>query len=412
MASESTSQQRKKLSLASNVHFEVKDGIINFKNRIALLESKNDSYHPILQFLSKGCISVALAKQPLAYYLKYLREFWYTAEADITTNSITFTLSNFDKPLSFDLDVFSTIIGLKRSENFVPLPPKETVKVGLATMGLIDENDTTISSTDLVNLSSLKMKCFSPKWRVLMHKKERKSNICYIRFLSLVIEHLLGKAYINENLKTFKPHQITTSTFKPTFKNEVPLTAHMCNVAELSPEPIKSLIQPSRDVNIDDSADKSLSGTSVQLVTQSKAPIDKKTKRKRILPSSKQKTSKVSIGASESAEEQGNQLKPDNAEKVQEVIVEKAEHTVEEEDPDKGIDSGIVSMGSVRLEDVSVNNEDKPFHTESEIKVVKRFQPQLDDEDHITFLGPIYDDMDTDPNVFTVKTVSGSLIIV
>ncbi|GKA64015.1 uncharacterized mitochondrial protein-like protein [Tanacetum coccineum] len=407
--------------------------------RIALLESKNDSYHLILQFLSKGCIFVALAKQPSPYYLKYLREFWYTTEADITTNSITFTLSNFNKPLSFDLDVFSTIIGLKNSGNFVPLPPKETMKAGLETMGLINENDTTISSTDLVNLSSLKMKCFSSKWRVLMRyiikwldidisktlfsdlivqlhhvtgKKERKSNICYTRFLSLVIEHLLGKAYINENLKTFKPHQITASTFKPTFKNEVPLKAHMCNVAELSPEPIKSLIQPSKDVNTDDSADKSLSGTSVQLVTQSKAPTNKKTKRKRILPSSKPKISKVSISASESAEEQGNQLKPANAEKVQEVMVEKAEHTMEEEDPDKGINAGIVSMVNVRLEDVSVNNDDKPFDTESEIKVVKRFQPQLDDEDQIIFLGPVYDDMDIDPNVFTVKIVSSFLIIV
>ncbi|GKG16644.1 hypothetical protein Tco_0361601, partial [Tanacetum coccineum] len=96
------------------------------------------------------------------------------------------------------------------------------------------------------------------------------------------MEHLLGEDYINENLKTLKPHHITTTTFKPTLENEVSLTVHMCTVANLSPEPIKSLTPPSREVNADDSADKSLSRTFVQHVTLPKAPTDKKTKRKRI----------------------------------------------------------------------------------------------------------------------------------
>ncbi|GKA39973.1 hypothetical protein Tco_0732566 [Tanacetum coccineum] len=67
----------------------------------------------------------------------------------------------------------------------------------------------------------------------------------------------------------------------------------MCKVANLSLEPIKSLIQPSRDVNTDNSADKSLFETFMQHVTQYKAPTNKKTKRSRIPPSSKPKTSKV-----------------------------------------------------------------------------------------------------------------------
>ncbi|GJZ48066.1 hypothetical protein Tco_0601898 [Tanacetum coccineum] len=38
---------------------------------------------------------------------------------------------------------------------------------------------------------------------------------------------------------------------------------------------------------------------------------------------------------------------------------------------------------------------ESPYDTESKIKVVKRFQPPLtDDEDHITFLGLVYDEMD------------------
>ncbi|GKA44521.1 hypothetical protein Tco_0737245 [Tanacetum coccineum] len=100
-------------------------------------------------------------------------------------------------------------------------------------------------------------------------KKERKSNICFTRYLSLVLEHPLGDAYINENLKTFKPYHITASSFKPTFENKVPLTAHMCKVAKLSPEPIKSLIQPSRDVITDDIAGKSSSKTFAQLESTS-----------------------------------------------------------------------------------------------------------------------------------------------
>ncbi|GJX18142.1 hypothetical protein Tco_0218974 [Tanacetum coccineum] len=90
------------------------------------------------------------------------------AEADTSMNSITFTFSHFDKPLSFDLVVFSTIIGLKRGGNFVSVPPKETMKAGLETLGLIDENDTSISSSDLVNSSALKIRYFLPKWRVLI----------------------------------------------------------------------------------------------------------------------------------------------------------------------------------------------------------------------------------------------------
>ncbi|GJT83914.1 hypothetical protein Tco_1058256 [Tanacetum coccineum] len=411
--SSSQSQQPKQLTPALNVHFEVKDGTINFNNGIALLESKNTTYHPMLQFLSKCCISVSLTKQPSTYYSKYLREFWYTAEADTTTKTITFTLSNFDKPLSFDLDVFSTVIWLKRSENLVSVPPKETVSVGLATLGLIDENDTSISSSYLVNSSPLKMRYFSPKWRVLMQyivkclggmqgshdqlnlhpvtgKHERKSNICYTRYLSLIIEHLLGDAYINENLKNLKPHHITALSFKPTLENEVPLTAHLCKVANLSPEPIKSLLQPSRDVIADDIANKSSSETSVQHVTRPKAKTDKKLRRKKIPASSDSKASKIvrestltlqvadtqhveetvattdttqSLKASELAEEQRNQPETTNT-------IKKVDHVVEEEDHDNGIDSSIMSIGDVRLEDFSINDEDSPFDTKSEIKVL------------------------------------------
>ncbi|GJS54365.1 hypothetical protein Tco_0627727 [Tanacetum coccineum] len=244
MASESSSEtQPKQLTPASNVPFQVEDCIIKFNNRVALMESKDDAYKPLLQFLKNCCISVALTKQPSAYYSKYLQEFWYTAEADIASKSITFTLLHFDKPISFDLDTFSSVIGLDHSDECVHVPPKEVVKAGLATLGLVDDDHLSISSSALINSSLVKVKYFSPTWKFLMQyivkcldgmrgshdqlkasqetiayclywglnidiadilfsdliahlhpegsKNQRKPNVCYTRYLSLIMEHLL-----------------------------------------------------------------------------------------------------------------------------------------------------------------------------------------------------------------------------
>ncbi|GJW02096.1 retrovirus-related pol polyprotein from transposon TNT 1-94 [Tanacetum coccineum] len=65
----------------------------------------------------------------------------YSAKVDGATNAITFTLSNFDKPLSFNLDEFSSITGLNYSKNYVSAPAKETVRAGLATLGLVDKKN-------------------------------------------------------------------------------------------------------------------------------------------------------------------------------------------------------------------------------------------------------------------------------
>ncbi|GKE22172.1 hypothetical protein Tco_1433684 [Tanacetum coccineum] len=83
---------------------------------------------------------------------------------------------------------------------------------------------------------------------------------------------------------------------------------------------------------------------------------------------------------------------------VHEPIVEKAEHVAEEDDHDMGTEFGIVTMGDARLEDMYVDDEESPFDTKSEIKVVKRMHlPNTDDEDQITFSGPV--DMDTDLSI-------------
>ncbi|GKE68236.1 hypothetical protein Tco_1526308 [Tanacetum coccineum] len=163
MASDSSSQnQPKQLTPSLNVPFKVKDCIIKFNNGVALIESNNDAYKPLLQFWKNS----------------------YTA-----SKSITFTRSHFDKPLTFHLNTFSSVIGIDHSDECVLVPQKETVKVGLATLGL---------------------------------------------------------------------------------------------VATLSPAPIQSLILPSREVNANKTADKSLSGTLVPSVTQPKAPTAKRTRKKKI----------------------------------------------------------------------------------------------------------------------------------
>ncbi|GKG46963.1 hypothetical protein Tco_0504160, partial [Tanacetum coccineum] len=99
-------------------------------------------------------------------------------------------------------------------------------------------------------------------------KLEQKTNICYTRYLSLIMEHRLKDDYKQADLISLKPFHTTAIIFKSLYENESALTSHMCKVAELSPDPIKSLLPPFGEVNADDTADKSLSWTSVQPVTK------------------------------------------------------------------------------------------------------------------------------------------------
>ncbi|GJX89885.1 hypothetical protein Tco_0343211 [Tanacetum coccineum] len=59
-------------------------------------------------------------------------------------------------------------IRLRYSANYVSFPTKETVKAGLVTLGLVDEKNPNLSSTDLVNSSLLKIRYFSLIWKVMM----------------------------------------------------------------------------------------------------------------------------------------------------------------------------------------------------------------------------------------------------
>ncbi|GJU50329.1 hypothetical protein Tco_1219884 [Tanacetum coccineum] len=255
MASESTfSQQSSHISPSSKVNFKCEADIIAYNNAVALLEHSNDLYHPMLCFPSNCCISTALTRQPSATYVEYLKEFWYTAEVDEATKTITFSLSSVEKPFSFAQDEFIFAIGIPVCTNVVPLPPKETVRAGLATLGLCDKDKPSLSSSVLVKSSPLNfmqyiVKClggmqgshdqlnlnqqtiaYSLIWVLeidigaiifsdLVHnlqngKKHREANICYTRFLSLIFEKLLRENYINDALTFVKPHTISAAFFR------------------------------------------------------------------------------------------------------------------------------------------------------------------------------------------------------
>nr|GEX18014.1 retrovirus-related Pol polyprotein from transposon TNT 1-94 [Tanacetum cinerariifolium] len=72
--------------------------------------------------------------------------------------------------------------------------------------------------------------------------------------------------YVSNDLTLVKPYTITTASFQKPLASEVPLTSHMLKVAKLSEEPKQALLPPFREVNADDTTDKSLSRASVQPV--------------------------------------------------------------------------------------------------------------------------------------------------
>ncbi|GJZ14843.1 retrovirus-related pol polyprotein from transposon TNT 1-94 [Tanacetum coccineum] len=192
-----------------------------------------------------GCLLHSRTKHiDIGYY--FIRD--YILKGDIELHFVPTDLQLadiFTKPLaepSFTRLVAELVIRLKSSERFVNLLKKETVKEGLASLGL---------------------------------------------YFSLVMEHLMKENYKNDELLSLKPYKITAVTLRTPLKNENPLTAHMCNVAKISPQLLQSLIPPSGEVNANDSANKSLSDTSVPPVTQSKATTARKPRKKTILSSTR-----------------------------------------------------------------------------------------------------------------------------
>ncbi|GJS67650.1 hypothetical protein Tco_0682214 [Tanacetum coccineum] len=137
------------LTPSSKVKFQHHERIIAYNNAVALLEHHDTLFKPMLSFLSNCSICTALTKEPSAMYVEYLKEFWYTTEVDDTTKDISFSLFLFENQLSFTRFDFLTTIGLTDSKTGVPLPPKGTVRAGLATLGLAKKDKPSLASTEL-----------------------------------------------------------------------------------------------------------------------------------------------------------------------------------------------------------------------------------------------------------------------
>nr|GEU43242.1 hypothetical protein [Tanacetum cinerariifolium] len=267
--------------------------------------------------------------QRICYQFEYLRELWYSTKVDVATNTITFTLSCSTKPLSFDLGDFLTIIGLKYSENYEASPPKKTVRAGLATLGRVDKKNPQLTSSELINLSPLRIRYFSPIWKVLMHH----------------IVKCLGVARLS------------------------------------STEPGKTLLLSSREVNTCSTIDKSLSRINMQSATQSKAPTDKRSKKKKIPSSFEPKTStfvrrskpKKTVAETQRAEEPMATTDTTKGLDASESTEEEHETKVDENIEDLlATDSGICSLGNVDLDQV--------------------MKEQKDDDAEITFMGTVTND--------------------
>ncbi|GJS86038.1 hypothetical protein Tco_0752579 [Tanacetum coccineum] len=296
MSSESTSLGTPQclLTPSSKVKFQHHESIIAYNNVVALLEHHEPLFKPMLSFLLNCSICTSLTTEPSTMYVKYLKDFWYTAEVDDATKDISFSLSFFKNQLSFTRFDFLTAIGLTYSKSAIPLPPKGTVRAGLATLGLADKDKPSFTSTELVNSSPLKLKYFLLIWKIFMQyivkflggmqgshdqmNLSQQTIAYYLIFgLEINIRDIIFKDLINKLQNGKKNRETNTPS-----ASEVSLTSHMLKVAKLSKKPEEYLILPSEEVNVEESADKSQSGTNVQPLSQPKAPTAKKSKKNKI----------------------------------------------------------------------------------------------------------------------------------
>ncbi|GJT53376.1 retrovirus-related pol polyprotein from transposon TNT 1-94, partial [Tanacetum coccineum] len=263
----------------------------------------------------------------LVVELEHLRGFWYSVKVDATI-IIAFTLSYFEKPLSFNLGDFSSTTELKYSKNYDSLPPKETVRAGLATLGLVDEKNPHFTPTDLFNSYPLRIKYFSPIWRVLMlhvikclggmqGSHEQRNINQQVTAYSLIwgLNVNIGNIFFSDlvaklvNSKKGREPNVSAS-FKTPSTSEVALIPHMLKVAKFSTKPEETLILFAKEVNADNTANKSLSRTAISKSEKTVAATQHFEE-----PVATTNTTQI-LDAFESAEELRNRPKTVDAKKV------------------------------------------------------------------------------------------------
>nr|GEY59317.1 hypothetical protein [Tanacetum cinerariifolium] len=208
-----------------------------------------------------------------------------------------FSLSNVDETLSFDRAVLATITTLNYTKNFVSLPSHNVVLEAIAILGLTDEKRPKMTYEDLAFSTPLRLKYFTPAWKILMTyivkclggNQGRKAISWWKEWQRQ--EHLLHKGF-----------HITDETFKPSIISEVHLTSYIRRVSNIPEQPLTT----TSDDAGEDAGDKSLFGTSVNPVSQPTTKTNKRLKKKKSPPSSKPKAfeSVKDINPSQASESQ------------------------------------------------------------------------------------------------------------
>ncbi|GJV43008.1 hypothetical protein Tco_1427544 [Tanacetum coccineum] len=275
------------------------------------------------------------------------------------------------------LNITSKVYGLEYLKEYVSLLDHEAVKDAIVTLGLRNQG-----SHDQLNVHQ-QMIAYALCWGLNIDiagvlyddlisklsargKQGREKNICYTRYMSLVMEHLLGKDYVNNELNPTKSFMITNATFKKSTLPKVPLTSHMRKVAKLDEDP---LITPFKETHIEASED------------VSPTPISQTSESQHAEGTEVTADTTQSLDAAMSAEEQDNHPQTANTTKEQENVVTKEVHMAD--DGTEFVDPVLYSIGNVTLESLNQTVDESPFDTESEIRVVKRFKPATDDEESL-----------------------------
>nr|GEU39638.1 hypothetical protein [Tanacetum cinerariifolium] len=121
-----------------------------------------------------GCCAQVLwiKSQPTDYDVLYDKEFLYTAKVEEETNTITFSLSWWDEALSFTQTEFISTIRLPICKNPIHLPPKETVRAGLATLACHSAKAPTNLKTKKKKIPSFSQPKSPHKVKVILPKKQ------------------------------------------------------------------------------------------------------------------------------------------------------------------------------------------------------------------------------------------------
>ncbi|GJR60514.1 hypothetical protein Tco_1502676 [Tanacetum coccineum] len=206
------------------------------------------AYKTICKFLMNFPLKTAFTKCPSVLYQNFLREFWCTIIAydpNLSTDEkkprllkeflIKFTVMNGKKPLTLNFNTFTTSTSLDYNNGaYVAYPSLEVVKAKLQLITYSLIIGTKVDIGDII-YSDLVTKLLN---------KSRLRYVSYLRFISCVLEALLGLKSTQDENFWYLPGILSNSNFSkdPSKVTEIKLTVHMIAVNNqkdsVSPPPL------------------------------------------------------------------------------------------------------------------------------------------------------------------------------